>query len=742
MNRSFPDAARSSRAAGWVRAVALGALAWGVWDAAVRALPEVDSDNWDRRGASVPVESAELAGDLLPDPGAVDLWGHRAVSPRLAPLAAGWITLEAVVPTDGQLVLRLGGDDLGGPHAPQGPDPRRKDAPRPGGSPNDSGGGGGPGPLRNASPGTLPPGPLTPVGGPGTSGRGVAVVVDRSAHNVIRGQGLTCRDIPAPTTARFRLDVAFDPDGVDLTIDGLKVGRCTGRVPGDGRIVLASGVRRIQVDDLVIGIPGGARWTDDFGGPARAPLAGLVVAGLGVVLGALAAARRGTVAWARTLPLAPFLAVPLLAQHDLRGVLDALRLLDVPSSLAPLLVTSVPALALAAVQAGRNAPTAQLAAIRGLAIVPVVLVLALLGGARESLPGLVGLGLLGVPACVLAQWTAPGRPRSLRGLLPLEGPLTRSSGVWGAGRHAFVAWALSLVLVGGAELALRATAVDRAWVPTAGFARAREEFAELLEIRRYRSYPDEGFPVQPPVRDPARPRIVAMGGSSTGGAFQMDNLDLFWPRQLEEQLAATGGPAWEVVNQGVGGWNTLHVRLYLESQVTRLAPDILVVYIGHNDILTASPVPYRDLYARYRAPAAGVQRVSRFLERSRLYVGLRFALLGVRTRDGAVAVPVPHADENVRAILDVAAKAQPPARVLLVSEGLSPDGTAMRTYAQMLASKVQPGRVAFLDAAAGFDRAGEPDLFLDDCHLSLRGHARLAGWIREALAAQGWLARG
>jgi lysophospholipase L1-like esterase len=174
----------------------------------------------------------------------------------------------------------------------------------------------------------------------------------------------------------------------------------------------------------------------------------------------------------------------------------------------------------------------------------------------------------------------------------------------------------------------------------------------------------------------------------------------------------------------------------------RLAPDILVLYIGHNDILTASPVPYRDLYAHYRAPRDGARRISQALEASRFYVGARFALLGLRARGGAVGVPIPHADENVSALVALAAAAQPPARVLLVSEGLAPDGTAMRSYAQMLASHAHPDRVAFLDAADAFHRAGEPDLFLDDCHLSVRGHARLAGWIREALAAQGWLEQG
>ena len=47
-------------------------------------------------------------------------------------------------------------------------------------------------------------------------------------------------------------------------------------------------------------------------------------------------------------------------------------------------------------------------------------------------------------------------------------------------------------------------------------------------------------------------RIVAMGGSSTGGAWQNDKLDQFWPAELERSV----GGAVQVVNLGVGGWTT------------------------------------------------------------------------------------------------------------------------------------------------------------------------------------------
>ena len=214
----------------------------------------------------------------------------------------------------------------------------------------------------------------------------------------------------------------------------------------------------------------------------------------------------------------------------------------------------------------------------------------------------------------------------------------------------------------------------QSWVRSAGWDRAATEFEELLELQQYRRYPSEGFPVRPPERVATRKRIVALGSSSTGGAYQMDNLDLFWPNRLEQRLPQ----GWEVVNQGVGGWNTLHMTLYAEGQMARLAPDIVVLYVGHNDVLTPASVPHSQLYAQYRPPSPAVAKISEVLHSSRLFNGFKFAVLSVFSQGGAVAVPVADARQNLERI--VAASQEQGARVLLVTEGLNPDPAPMRAY--------------------------------------------------------------
>lgn len=658
-------------------ALAGAALGWGLWQAGAGLLPEADPARWTTRGGAVPIEVADLAGALAPRPDALDLWSHRAAAPRLAPMGDGTVTVEAVVPDGGQLLVRLGAHGWGGPAAPS----------RAGGGPRGPGGpGGGPPPtLHDPAP---------------------TVLVDRGGRDRIVGVNLGCPPAAAPANDRFTLELVVRGQTVDVSVDGVPATSCTG-ARGRGAVVLGSGVMRVQVDAVTVAPADAPAFTDTFGGFGRSAgagaLAALVGAGLGLLLGRLPRAR------GLALALLPLLAAPPLGALDLRGWLDTLRLLDLPTALGPLVLAGVPAAVGLALWWGAGARSPG-RALLGATLAPLVAL-----GAAAALrfpPDTLGWALLAGLAWPLAAlaWvnTHPTRAR-----VPLSYALT------------------ALVLV-GAELGVRRTGLDVTWTPTAGYTRAREEFAELLELRRYRSYPDELFPVRPPERDPARPRIVALGGSSTGGAFQMDDLALFWPRRLEERL-----PGWEVVNQGVGGWNTLHMRLYLESQLERLDPDGVVVYAGHNDLLTRTPVPYRTLLEQYRRPEATVRRVAAALEGSRLYVGLRHALLALRDRGGAVAVPLPDARENLTAI--TAAARSRGAWVLLVTEGLAPDALPMRPWTAMTEAVAAETGAGTLDAASRFEAEGDPSLFLDDCHLSVDGHVRLAGWIAAALGERGWV---
>jgi lysophospholipase L1-like esterase len=660
-------------------AAALFALWWGF----AGAQPELHPDWWRATGRPADLAMATLAGELRPAPEALDLSGHESVAPRVDLMREGRVRLEATLLEDGQLKIGLGGPGSGEP-AP--PSRSASLAQRLQDDAHKSGSADAP-PRKPELEGMRQP-------------RTTVLVVDRGRRQAIYGVGLDCEEMPAPPE-RFELELQAGPEAVHVSVDGVPAGSCSG-LEGPAMVSLGSGVRRIQVHSFELEA-GEQRFAQDFGGGLRGPLGRWGSAALGAALGALLLGRPG-----RPLPWMPLLASPLLVRRDLRGVLDSLRMLDVPESMGPLLLLGLPTLGLLL---GRLARRHSARVALPLSLVPAAaLGLALAAfGWSDSSSGLVLLALLALP------WTAlvwvnthpfPRRPLASYGLLA------------------------TLLVLG--ELGLRRTPLDLTWQRSTGWARASLEFEELLVLREHRDYPSDGFPVRPP-EPSGRPRVVAFGGSSTGGAFQMDDLDLFWPAELERLLPQP----WEVVNQGVGGWNTLHIRLYAESQMEHLQPDVVAIYVGHNDVLDFSTRRYADYLAQYQGPRSDGGGLLGLLESSRLFVGFKFSVLALGQRSEALAVPVEDARDNLAAIIEAARGVG--ARVLLLSEGLNPDPLPMADYAAMQRSLAEAEDVHALDTASLLYESGAPDLFLDDCHLSVSGHQALAALVAEELRREGWL---
>ena len=533
-----------------------------------------------------------------------------------------------------------------------------------------------------------------------------SLLIDRGARASITSPEMRCAPerAPAPAQDQFTLGLSAQGGSLSVAVDGQEVMRCA-TVHRGGAVLFGAGVRRVQIESVRVETPGQPVFEDDLTGLGRSPLTQGACALLGALLGAVALARRTS--W--LVASSPLLLMAPLFRSDLRGLLDGLRLIHLPEAAGPALLVGAPAVMMLLAVASASLP---LPRALGLAALTAAAAAASFGDLEL---GHALLGGLAVPWAVLA-WVnthpVPARPA--------------------------ISWALCALLAVQAELGLRKTPLFSTWSTGRGWERAREEFAQLLEIQQHKAYPADSFPVRPPDPDPLKRRIVALGGSSTGGAYQMDDIDQFWPKRLEETLQARGHQGWEVVNQGVGGWNSLHVRLYAESQIKRLDADLLVVYVGHNDILTTSPAPYRDLYARYQRGRGGAAAaVSERLSELRLYTGLRFLLLGLRDRGGAVAVPVEDARDNLSALFDLAEANN--ARVMLLTEGLNPDPQPMAAYAAMQRALAESRGGLYLNTAALLWETGEPDLFLDDCHLSQEGHVRLSGWIADTLEGAGWL---
>ena len=287
-----------------------------------------------------------------------------------------------------------------------------------------------------------------------------------------------------------------------------------------------------------------------------------------------------------------------------------------------------------------------------------------------------------------------------------------------------------------AEWGVRWTQTGLTWTPTGkmnhdmqlGWTRSTLSDFQALDEAQTTTYPSSGYPVSI-APDRSLPRWVCLGSSATGGAFQNDNLEDFYPARIGELLQGEA----QVLNQGVGGWTSFHVARYVAREAEALRPDIVSVYLGHNDILTRSSRPYRELYAQWKehgAPPTPLPTV-------RLFQGLRFFLGSLLQTASSTAVPVDHARENLLAIREAIQATG--AKLLLVPEAITPSSASLKDYDSMLRDLADTyPDVAYFDAPSLLLNSSG-NHFLDDVHLSDTGHRLLAKALVEKARQLGWL---
>lgn len=127
---------------------------------------------------------------------------------------------------------------------------------------------------------------------------------------------------------------------------------------------------------------------------------------------------------------------------------------------------------------------------------------------------------------------------------------------------------------------------------------------------------------------PGRPRILVLGNSCVYGIGVRDTET--FSAVLEERLRASGETEAVVLNAGVPGYNSEQVALYLESALDAFHPTHVVVYVGWNDLVTATwpfTVPHVQLGPKYLPPAPLLWRA---IESSRLFWSLRSHARGLQ----------------------------------------------------------------------------------------------------------------
>lgn len=295
-----------------------------------------------------------------------------------------------------------------------------------------------------------------------------------------------------------------------------------------------------------------------------------------------------------------------------------------------------------------------------------------------------------------------------------------------------MALALATAVLGSTEVMVRFSSVGAFWNASntqhgAGSLSTLIDQFEALESGVHAQYPAKGFPVKlPPKR--AQRRVACLGASSTGGAFQNDSLDEFYPALLPDM-----GPGnTEVVNQGVGGWNSFHLRKFLDGHIDSLDSEVWTIYLGVNENLPTA-IPFSDLYDAWKE--GDLQQGSSSLDRIRLFQGLRLLVRGMNPGAG-VGVPAEHLHDNLAHIVGLARDRG--IKVLLMSEGVRPDPRILWHYSRVMEQVALSGDdVHYLDTASMLDNVSD-HAFIDSNHLTPKGHRMMAKAVGAELTRLGW----
>ena len=515
------------------------------------------------------------------------------------------------------------------------------------------------------------------------------------------GRALPCSGTPSPTAPGWTtVTLERAPNGWAATVNGESLACASG--DGIGSPALTAGLRRVSVRTLTL---------NGQTAPGSTPSA----LGVGGLAGALAfAGLIGVARWwstAGVVVAAGMMSGLLIIGMDGAQLAETLRLIESSEDWLPLWMSGF-----FAVLGATLCACTRIAQHRGF--------LWTLGPSLAFSLGAGGVwGIIGAMGWLYAVFAG----LSLGALVWVNVHPTRLK------YYNLSALALATALIGSTEVMVRYTHMGSLWNAAdvyrgAGSINTLIEQFEGMKSAVPSIYPAKGFPVAlPPKRSSTR--VVCLGASSTGGAFQNDSLDEFYPARLAQLQTSNS----EVVNQGVGGWTSFHIRQFLDGYADTIDGDIWTIYLGVNENLP-TPMPFADLYEAWKNDSLSEGIAA--LDKIRLYQALRLFARSFRP-GGGVGVPPESLRDNLRHIVGLA-KARN-VKVLLMSEGVRPDPRILWHYSVVMRDvAAESGTdVHYVDVAARLDEVGDR-AFIDSNHLTDLGHRTVADLMAKELTAQGW----
>ena len=246
-------------------------------------------------------------------------------------------------------------------------------------------------------------------------------------------------------------------------------------------------------------------------------------------------------------------------------------------------------------------------------------------------------------------------------------------------------------------------------------------------------------------------KIVYMGGSSTGGTFQFrKEPELFFAGQTHKKLCLNH-PQHSVTTQNFGqaGMDTHVIAHALDPLLHTTKANLVVLYVGNNDLLTKKSVYTRkQRYLKRNHWLKQGEGLKTYTSQSCLFIG--FSLL-FRQLDKTVSlvqsVPLEDAEENFHMIAKIAQEHQ--TKILLLPEFINPSiipskgvtfegvdiQTAFNEYSiiqQRMAETYE--HVFFFDMWNALKPHVSEDLFIDANHLNEHGNRRIAEKLEPEIA--------
>jgi len=262
-------------------------------------------------------------------------------------------------------------------------------------------------------------------------------------------------------------------------------------------------------------------------------------------------------------------------------------------------------------------------------------------------------------------------------------------------------------------------------------------------------------------------RIICLGESTTQGH---GNRTGNYPKYLQTKINKELGKRVEVINAGVSGWISDQVALMVEHKISKMSPDLVILYAGWNDFQSYNPlsVPPAESYFESAFGKKLLNTTTQFKSIAFLYeIILKFKVhsspKNKYKNDNSLVVPNKTYKfylENLDKIISCLRTQSPKTRIVICTlvgrwpwgdfnakngavwwmtqEGLTPDEAAeyLEKFNNLIRVYAKKNDLLLVDISKQMNNEDKKKIMWDFAHFTDEGYKILADNIYETLKSQ------